>query len=175
VAEVDLENGEHVALADLPAALRGALRELEGPGGPEGLFLRCTYDLGVRIRYHESRESARLEVTIEHRALRQILRNGTLQNGEDPSERPALRGALAQLAGRDWALPRGLYDHVGALSGPEEAKGSSGKGPFSEEHPRWTQEGADDEMIQVYVAAKITGALAGGFGLEKDDKVFLGL
>lgn len=170
VADVDLQDGEQVALADLPAALRGALRKLEVAGGPEGLFIRATYDLGVRIRYHQGQEPVRVEVTIEHRALRRILRDGTLRNADDPSEQAALREALAHLASRGWALPRGLYDHVGALPAPEE-----GEGPFSEKRPRWTQEGADDEMIQVYVAAKITGTLTEGFGLEKEHEVLLGL
>jgi hypothetical protein len=168
-ADVDLEAGERIALADLPAALRGALRRLEGPGRPEGLFLRCTDDLGIRIRYHQGQESARAEVTLEHRAFRRILRSGTLRTGEDPSEQAALRRAIVYLAGRDWMLPCGLYDHVGALPGPEDTEG-----PSSEEKPRWTQEGADNLVIQIFVAAKITGTLAEGFGLEKEEKVFLG-
>jgi hypothetical protein len=168
-ADVDLEAGERVALADLPAALRGALRRLEGPGGPEGLFLRCTDDLGIRIRYHQGQESARAEVTLEHRAFRRILRSGTLRTGEDPPEQAALRRAIVYLAGRDWMLPCGLYDHVGALPGPEDTEG-----PSSEEKPRWTQEGADNLVVQIFVAAKITGTLAEGFGLEKEEKVFLG-
>jgi hypothetical protein len=175
VTEVDLEAGKHVALANLPAALRGALRRLEEPGGPDGLFLRCTEDLGVRIRYYQGQESTRLEVTIKHCALRGILQNGAIQTGDDSSEQAALREALAHLAARGWALPRRLYDHVGALLGPEEAKGPSGKGPFSEDHPEWTQEGADNQMGQALLATEITGALAEGFGLEKEEEVLLGL
>ena len=170
VADVDLEEGKRVALADLPDALRGALRKLEGPGGPEGLFLRATYDLGVRIRYHRDQEPVRVEVTIEQRALRRILRDGTHRGGNDSSEQAALREAIIYLADRDWALPRGLYGLIGALPDPEEAKG-----PFSEERPRWTQGDAGDEMVQIYIAAEITGTLTEGFGLKKDDKVFLGL
>jgi hypothetical protein len=175
VTEVDLEAGKRVALANLPAALRGALRGLEGTGGPDGLFLRCTEDLGVRIRYYQGQESTRLEVTIKHCALRGILQSGTLQAGEDSSEQAALHRALAYLAGRDWALPRRLYDHVGALPGPGEAKGPSGKGPFSEDHPEWIQKGADNQMGQALLATEITGALAEGFGLEKEEEVLLGL
>jgi len=67
--------------------------------------------------------------------------------------------------------PGGDYDILIAL---HARKSADSVRQFSEEHPEWTQEGADNQMGQALLATEITGALAEGFGLEKEEKVFLG-
>lgn len=163
--DIDLKRGENFALEDLPDALCGGLRKLEKVGGAEGLFLRCTDDLAMRIQYRQDLHSPLAEVTIEHRRLEKLgQRAGGL------SEAPALRQAILYLAGRGWALPRCLYDRVDALPDSADAEGS-----FSEGRPKWTQEKADNQMVRMALAGEVTGALAQGFGVEKNEDVFLGL
>ena len=161
--EVDLRRGERVSLAELPDTLCWALQAVENTGGVEGLFLRCTEDLAVRIRLTQDQDSVLAHVTIKHRPLTRLA-----ERGSDLPENSALHQAITYLDSRGWALPKEFYDHIGALPDPADAEG-----PFSEERPRWSQEGIGNQMIRIYVAAEITGALAEGFGIGKDEEVFL--
>jgi len=61
-----------------------------------------------------------------------------------------------------------FYEHVDALPAPADSEK-----PFSDEHPKWSQEDLDDQMIRMFVAAEITSALAERFGIGKNEKVFL--
>jgi hypothetical protein len=162
--DIDLRRGGHVSLADLVDALCGALRKLVRPTGPEGLFIRCTNRLTVQIRSYQDADSSLIEVRLEHRTLRNIVRNE-----EDVSKEPPLHRAMLYLAQRDWSLPKEVYDCPDALQDSADIKG-----PFSETHPTWTQERAANPWAHLLVAREITGALAVGFGMEKDDDVFLG-
>jgi hypothetical protein len=162
--EIDLRRGERVALADLPDALRGALPQLRDPNGPEGLFIRCTGDLKVQIRSRQGEDSQIIEASIEHFGLQRSLRNG-----RDLSEERVLRQAIIYLHDMNWTLPRSAYDLVGTLPNPADAEG-----PFSEERPRWRLQGASDGLGPVFFGAQITGVLAEGFGIEKDEEVFVG-
>ena len=162
--EIDLRRGERVALADLPDALRGALPQLRDPNGPEGLFIRCTGDLKVQIRRRREEDAQIIEASIEHYGLQRNLRNERELSGER-----ILRQAILYLHDLDWTLPHRVYDLVGALPNPEDAEG-----PFSEERPRWCQEGTGDGLGDAFLAAQITGVLAKGFGIEKDEQVFVG-
>lgn len=163
--KIDLDRGEHVALADLPDALVGALPELEEPGGPEGLFIRCSSDLKVAIRPRRDEDPQIIETSIEHYVLHRLLRGE-----EDLSEEHVLRQAIIYLHDLNWTLPRRAYDLVGALPSPSDAEG-----PFSEERPRWRLEGTDDGLGHPVLAALITGVLAEGFGTGKDEEVFVGI
>lgn len=163
--EIDLRRGEQVALVDLPDVLRGALPQLRDPSGPEGLFVRCTSDLKVQIRSRWREDSRIIDASIEHYALQRILRNGG-----DLSEDHVLRQAILYLHGLDWTLPRTVYDLVGALQNPEDTEGS-----FSEERPRWRREATGDGLGDAFLAAQVTGVLAEGFGIEKDEQVFVGI
>jgi hypothetical protein len=163
--EIDLDRGEHLALADLPDALCGALPQLRDPSGPDGLFIRCTSDLKVQVQSNLGENSQIVEASIEHYALQCILRNGG-----DLSEESGLRQAIPYLHDLGWTLPRRVYDLVGALPNPDDAEG-----PFSEERPRWCQEGTGDGLGDAFLAAQITGVLAKGFGIGKDEQVFVGI
>ena len=163
--EIDLHRGEHVALADLPDAIRGALLQLRNPSGPEGLFIRCTSNLKVQIRSRRGKDSSLIEVTIEHRSLRRILRNRG-----DLSVEPTLRQAIFYLHDLDWALPTSVYDLIDGLPDPADAEV-----PLSEERPRWRQESTGDGLVDAFLAAQITGVLTEGFGIEKDEEVFVGI
>jgi len=161
--DIDLERGENIPLEDLPDALCGGLRKLEEAGGPEGLFLRCTDDLAIRIRYRRDQESPRAEVRIKHRPLKNLV-----ERRRDLSEEPALRQAILHLVGQNWTLPQAVYDLVDVLSDSTDEAG-----PFSEEHPRWVQENADDPMIRTALAGVVADALVRGFGLGRNEEVFL--
>jgi len=155
--EIDLYDGEHVALADLSDALVGALPELEEPGGPEGLHIRCTSDLKVQIQSHPGEDSQIIEASIEHYVLQRLLRNEG-----DLSEEHVLHRAILYLHELNWTLPRAVYDRVDALPDPDDAEG-----PLSEERPRWRPEGVGDGLGSVFFAPLITGVLAEGFGIER--------
>ncbi len=159
---VDLRRGEHFSIADLPKALRGALRKISSPDGANGFVIRCTRDLKILVQSHQDQESLTVQVRVKHRALRRAIRNQG-----DLSDEPGLRRAVGYLAGRDWVLPRAIHASMSADSGEAE-------GPFSEEGPIWSQESADNQMIRVYIATEVTGVLTEGFNLEKDERVFLG-
>jgi hypothetical protein len=165
--EIDLRRGEHVALADLPGALRGALPQLRDPSGPGGLFIRCTNDLKVQIQRNlgQAEDSSLIEVTIEHCSLRRILRNRG-----DLSAEPTLRQAIFYLNDLDWALPTTVYDLIDGLPDPADVEG-----PFSEERPRWRQESTGGGLGDAFLAAQITGVLAEGFGIEKYEELFVGI
>ena len=159
---VDLRRGEHFSIADLPKALRGALRKISSPDEANGFVIRCTSDLKILVQSHQDQESLIVQVRVKHRALRRAIRNQG-----DLSDEPGLRRAVGYLAGRDWVLPRAIHASMSADSGEAE-------GPFSEEGPIWSQESADNQMIRVYIATEVTGVLTEGFNLEKDERVFLG-
>jgi hypothetical protein len=161
--EVDLRSGERVSLAELPDALCEAFRTVVNAGGAEGLFLRCTDDLAVRIRLTQDQGSVLAHVTIKHRSLTRLA-----ERAGDLPENSALHQTITYLDSRGWVLPKEFYEHVDALLAPADAER-----PFSDEHPKWSQEDIDNQMTRVFVAAEITGALAQGFGIGKDEKVFL--
>ena len=156
--EVDLRSGERVSLAELPDALCWALQAMENTDGVEGLFLRCTDDLAVRIRLAQNQGSALARATIKHRPLTRLA-----ERGGDLPEKSALRQAITYLDGQGWALPKRLYEHADALPGPDDADG-----PFPQKRPTWRQENIDNLMVRSYLAAEITGTLSEGFGVEKD-------
>jgi hypothetical protein len=163
--EIDLHRGEKVALEKLSDVLRGALPQLRDPSGPEGLFIRCTSDLKVQIRRHLDHNSQIIEASIEHCVLQRILRNEG-----DLAERHALRQAILYLHDLNWTLPPAVYDLIDALPNPDDADGS-----FSEECPRWRREGTGGRMGDAFLAVQITGVLAEGFGIEKDEEVLVGI
>jgi hypothetical protein len=161
--EIDLRSGERVSLAELPDALCCALQAVEDTGGVEGLFLRCTDDLAIRIRLTQDQGSALAHVTVKHRPLTRLAK----RTGDLPGN-SALRQTITYLDSRGWVLPKEFYEHVDALPAPADSEK-----PFSDEHPKWSQEDLDDQMIRMFVAAEITSALAEGFGIGKNEKVFL--
>jgi len=163
--EIDLHRGEKVALEKLSDVLRGALPQLRDPSGPEGLFIRCTSDLKVQIRRHLDHNSQIIEASIEHYVLQRILRNEG-----DLAERHVLRQAILYLHDLNWTLPPAVYDLIDALPNPDDADGS-----FSEECPRWRREGTGGRMGDAFLAVQITGVLAEGFGIEKDEEVLVGI
>lgn len=163
--EIDLRRGEHVALAELPDALSGALLQLRDLNGPDGLSLRCTSDLKVSIRPRRDEDSQIVEASIEHYVLQR-----TLRNGGDLSDEHLLRQAILYLHGLDWTLPRRAYDLIDGLPSPGDAEG-----PFSEERPRWRLEGPGGGFGHPILAALITSVLAEGFGIGKDEEVFVGI
>ena len=136
---------------------------MENTDGVEGLFLRCTNDLAVRIRLSQNQGSALARATIKHGPLTRLA-----ERGGDLPEKSALRQAITYLDGHGWVLPKKLYQHADALPGPDDAEG-----PFPQKLPTWRQENIDNLGVRNYLIAEITGALAMGFGVEKDEEVFI--
>lgn len=103
-----------------------------------GIFLRCTDDVAVRIHYRQDQNPPLIEVTIENRPLKNLVKRGG-----DLSEESALRKAISCLFGRDWALSVTIYDRVDGLPDSAEAEG-----PFSSGRPKWTHQNADHAMVR---------------------------
>jgi hypothetical protein len=161
VEEVPLNAGESVPLSDLPSALRYALGEITSPSSvidPTRLSVRFDPDLAVQVYYYHDRNF--IEVKVQHNIIDRIVRTGA---GGSVSTESVPLTAIVYLSQRDWALPPEVYEKVNHII----------TGPDSEGYPTWTREPAYSPIAQYWVAAEITGVLAEGFKIGKDEGIYL--